>query len=263
MRDVDISPDGKYFVVVTTGAYNRRSSATPPPGGTSSRTGSNLLPEWTNYTRWRHVDRGRRHRERRLRRWPPELPEQPVHRGCGRRRGGSARRSGRPRSPAAAPLLNWDPSRERGYGVYGFEITSTGLWIGSDTVHLGRTSRTTQRLAFMPLRRGLTCPPTRRASCRPGRVPRAEQGGTGTSLDRGGSRTFRHRHLTSPEATTRRHVAVAEPAGRVHGRRQAVHRLVRHDVQGPGPSTAPPSGPRPPSRWQLATTEDTGDQPNS
>ena len=54
--------------------------------------------------------------------------------------------------------MNWDPSRERGYGVYGFEITDTGLWIGSDTSYIGKENEYRARMAFMPLASGTTLP---------------------------------------------------------------------------------------------------------
>ncbi len=52
MRDLDISPDGNYFVVTTTGAYNGG-----PPKACDTQAGSRLgprgtglQPTWINYT---------------------------------------------------------------------------------------------------------------------------------------------------------------------------------------------------------------------
>ena len=39
--------------------------------------------------------------------------------------------------PANGLPLSWNPGRSRGYGVYGFALTSQGLWVGSDTTQLG------------------------------------------------------------------------------------------------------------------------------
>ena len=80
MRDVDISPDGKYFVVATTGAYNTAFLCDTVARWDFSRTGSSLTPEWSQLQRRRHVHRGRHRPERRLCRRPPELRQQPVHR---------------------------------------------------------------------------------------------------------------------------------------------------------------------------------------
>ena len=96
-----------------------------------------------------------------------------------------------PSIPAAARRLNWDPSRERGYGVYGFEVTDTGLWIGSDTVHIGKKFENRARLAFMPLATGTTLP-IDYAGELPGQVVSlgVSRSGTGTTLDRVATRSL-------------------------------------------------------------------------
>ncbi len=50
MRDVEFSRDGSYFVVVTTGAYSRTYLCDVAARWNTNATGSNLMPEWTNYS---------------------------------------------------------------------------------------------------------------------------------------------------------------------------------------------------------------------
>ncbi len=81
MRDLDISPDGTYFVVSTTGAYR----SPPAACDTTARfetnaTGSGLTPTWVELHRRRHDVRGRDHRHRGLRRRAHALGEQPARR---------------------------------------------------------------------------------------------------------------------------------------------------------------------------------------
>ena len=65
MRDLDISPDGSYFVVTTTGACEGgppKSCDTPRRGSRPARTGSALTPDLGQLHRWRHPVRRRDHR---------------------------------------------------------------------------------------------------------------------------------------------------------------------------------------------------------
>ena len=50
----------------------------------------------------------------------------------------------------------WNPTRDRGVGVFAFLATSTGLWVGHDTVHLGH--ETHNRIGMFPLAGGTTPP---------------------------------------------------------------------------------------------------------
>ena len=47
---------------------------------------------------------------------------------------------------------DWNPTRERGYGVYDFFATDQGLWVGSDTDTIGNEYH--PRIAFFPLAGG-------------------------------------------------------------------------------------------------------------
>ena len=145
MRDVDISPDGNYFVVVTTGSFSTVYLCDTVARWDLSRTGSNLTPEWTNYSGGDtftavgiaqnviYVGGHQNYMNN------PYIGDA-IGAGAVRRDGLAAL------DPRSGATLNWDPSRERGYGVYGFEITDTGLWIGSDTVHIGKNFENRARL---------------------------------------------------------------------------------------------------------------------
>ena len=53
--------------------------------------------------------------------------------------------------------LSWNPGRARGYGVYGFALTSHGLWVGSDTTMLGGQQHA--RLGLLPIAGGSALSP--------------------------------------------------------------------------------------------------------
>ena len=58
--------------------------------------------------------------------------------------------------PANGLPLSWNPGRSRGYGVYGFALTTHGLWVGSDTAALGGEQRA--RLGLFPSAGGTSLP---------------------------------------------------------------------------------------------------------
>jgi PKD repeat protein len=151
MRNVDISPDGSYFVVVTTGAaVPPRLCDTASKWRTDTR-GSNLQPEWVNFAggdtfygvgitgpavytgghmRWFNNPEGRDTPG------PGAVPREGI--------GALDPRNGMP--------LSWDPGRARGVGVFEFTSTDAGLWIGHDTNRVAWRQR--PRATFFPNQAG-------------------------------------------------------------------------------------------------------------
>ncbi|HET6560897.1 MAG TPA: malectin domain-containing carbohydrate-binding protein [Marmoricola sp.] len=158
VRDVDIAPNGRYFVVTTTGGY--RGSDSPCDVATRwelTVQGSDLDPTWRDYTGGDTL-------------LAVEVTPAAVYIGghfeylnnpfTGR---DDAGRGAVPRSGIAAldPVnglpLSWNPGRTRGVGVFDLLATSSGLWTGSDTRRLGGEYHA--RLGFFPFDGGTTVDP--------------------------------------------------------------------------------------------------------
>ena len=156
MRDLDISPDGTYAVVTTTGAYGGVTS----PCDTQTRwdlttTASNLKPVWTNVTGGDTT-------------YAVAISGPVVYVG-GHFRWANNPYAGDSAGPGAVPRqgiaaldantglpLSWNPGRDRGVGVFDLLATSTGLWVGDDTNQIG--GETHKSLAFFPLAGGSPIP---------------------------------------------------------------------------------------------------------
>ena len=157
MRDIDISPDGSYFVVVTTGAFranrlcdsvNRFELTTIAPNQAA------------------HVDRLDRGRHS----WSVSVSGTAVYVGGHFRwmnnsyRGDTAGPGAVPRegiaalSPVNGLPFTWNPGHERGVGSFTLPVTADGLWVGSDTDHAGGEFH--QKIAFFPAEGGIAPPPT-------------------------------------------------------------------------------------------------------
>jgi PKD repeat protein len=157
MRDLDISPDGTYAVITTTGG----------PGGSSqpfcdtttrwdlTTAASGLQPTWRNASGGDTA-------------YAVAITSTAVYSGghfrwANNPYGSNAAGAGAvPRQGLEAldPLtglpLTWNPTRARGVGVFDMLATSTGLWVGSDTNTVG--GQTHDKIAFFPLAGGLTPP---------------------------------------------------------------------------------------------------------
>ena len=189
MRDLDISPDGSFFVISTTGAF-----AGGAPKGTLCDTTSRWEmgstgndPSWIDYTGGDttygvavtggavYVGGHFRYQNN------PYQGDQPGP--------GSVPRSGVAALDTVNGLpLSWNPGRTRGVGAQAMYATDQGLWVGSDTIRFAKERR--MRIAFLPLAGGTTI-----ASVAPTSLPNTvfmaggTSGGTGMqqrSLDSSG-----------------------------------------------------------------------------
>lgn len=173
-RDLDISPDGSWFVISTTGAFAGGANASTLCDTTTrwemASTGND--PSWVAYTggdtsygvavtgdvvyvgghmRWQNN------------------PFQGDQAGPG-----AVAREGVAALDSANGLpLSWNPGRDRGVGAQALFATSAGLWVGSDTTLFANQRR--GRIAFLPLAGGTTVPQHDQASL-PGDLVGAQAG---------------------------------------------------------------------------------------
>lgn len=149
MRGMDFSPDGKYFVVVTTGGpYGTSQLCDTAARWEAGRTGSGQDPTWVNWTggdtllattvtgaavyvgghqRWLDNPRGRNNPG-------PGAVSRP---GIGAI------------NPQTGRALAWNPTRTLGHGVEALVAHPKGLLVGSDTDQLGREYH--GRIGMFPL----------------------------------------------------------------------------------------------------------------
>lgn len=141
VRGLDFSPDGKYFVVVTTGGPKHR-GGTGPTCDTAARfethsSGDNIRPTWVNHTGgdslYAVAVTGAAVYVGGHQRWLNN-PEGSDTRG----RGAVSRRGIGAIHPETGRALSWNPTRTRGVGVKAFLAHKGGLVVGSDTTQLGR-----------------------------------------------------------------------------------------------------------------------------
>ena len=178
LNDVDISPDGTYFVATTTGAFGG-GSAQNAMCDTNTRwelgpTTAGQQPTWVNYTggdtSYAVAITGGVVYVGGHFRWANN-PYKGDKAGSG-----AVPRDGIVALDSANGLpLTWNPGRARGVGAEALLATPAGLWVGHDTNTIGGETR--RRIAFMPLAGGSTIAPVAPAVL-PNPVYLAERNGT-------------------------------------------------------------------------------------
>jgi hypothetical protein len=160
MRDVDVDPDGRYFIVGTTGAFFGGANAGVMCDTVSrwelGTSGSGQQPTWVDYsggdTTFSVAATGVAVYVGGHQRWW----NNPF---SGDRAGPGA--VSRPGIAVLDPLnglpFSWNPERHpRGRGVFALVGTRDGLWLGSDTNKIADLYRA--KIAFMPLDGGWNVP---------------------------------------------------------------------------------------------------------
>jgi Domain of unknown function (DUF5122) beta-propeller len=165
-RDVDISPDGAYFVMVTTGAYTSRGSLCDTASRWEiSARGSGLQPTWADYSGGDSFTAVAITGPAIYVGGHPRWLNNPKSDGTNQTASpgpGSVTREGiAALDPASGLPLPWNPGRERGEGAWALASTPDGLWVGSDTDKIGGWTAPGcegcefhQKLAFFPLAGG-------------------------------------------------------------------------------------------------------------
>ena len=152
MRDVDFSPDGSYFVFVSTGYVPLSGQIGIALCDAAARFETSIMtparPTWINYTggdtlhsvavtdaavyvqghqRWLDNPQGRDNAG-------PGAVSRP---GIGAI------------NVSTGKALAWNPTKDRGVGGKDLLVTSAGLWVASDTAHIGHETR--MRNALLPV----------------------------------------------------------------------------------------------------------------
>lgn len=154
VRDIDVAPDGSYFVLATTGGPNSGTLCDTISRWEVEAEGQQVQPTWVDETggdtllsaassgtavytgghqRWMNNLNGRDYAN------PGAVPRA----GIGAVEVGSG-----------VPIA-WNPGRHpRGVGAEALYVSDSGLWVGSDTEWIGNRTHRRPRLAYFPLAGG-------------------------------------------------------------------------------------------------------------
>ncbi|HEY7487949.1 MAG TPA: hypothetical protein VH912_26085 [Streptosporangiaceae bacterium] len=149
IRDVDFSPDGKYFVIVTTGGpFGNTTLCDSAARWETAKTGAGQQPTWVNWTGGDSLYAvsvtGAAVYVGGHQRW---LNNPYGHDSAGP---GAVSRPGiGALSAGTGKALSWNPTRTRGHGVEVLDAYASGLLVGSDTEELGHEYHA--RLGMFPL----------------------------------------------------------------------------------------------------------------
>jgi hypothetical protein len=151
MRDVDFSPDGSYFVTVSTGFVPLAGQIGTALCDAAARfETANLAPTrptWINYTGGDTLH-------------SVAVTDQAVYvqghqRWLDNPQGRDSAGPGAVSRPGIGAIntttglaLAWNPTKDRGVGGKDLLVTARGLWVGSDTAHIGHETR--MRVALLP-----------------------------------------------------------------------------------------------------------------
>jgi hypothetical protein len=157
MRDIDMAPDGSWFVVVTSGGYGKTALCDAAARWETSARGSALQPTWwdrsggDSYTsvavtgaavyvgghiRWLNNSYPLDGTYTEATAGPSSVPREGIA----------------ALDPGNGLPLKWNPGRVRGEGTWAMVSTPDGLWVGSDTDTIAGEYHA--KLAFMPLAGG-------------------------------------------------------------------------------------------------------------
>ncbi|HEY4375966.1 MAG TPA: hypothetical protein VGM93_02365 [Acidimicrobiales bacterium] len=157
-RDVRISPDGKYFVIGSSGAWaTTRSLCDAASRWEIGPTGANQQPTWVDYTGGDTITSlavtgstiylGGHFR------W---MNNSNTPHGDAIGPGGVKRKGLAAVDPINGMILPWNPGRDLGYGVLDFAVTPDGIYIGHDTNDVG--GKVEARVAYFPVAGGAVVP---------------------------------------------------------------------------------------------------------
>jgi PKD repeat protein len=155
MRDLDISEDGTYAVVSTTGAYRANTSCDTISRFELDAELPNLMPTWISYTGGDTTYAVEIHDGVAFVGGHMRWVNNPY--AADRHGAGGVGRQGMGALDVVTGLpFSWNPGRDRGVGLFDYHVTDQGLWAGSDTDRWNDETR--MKLAFFPWSTGTQVP---------------------------------------------------------------------------------------------------------